>query len=185
MSLLFPAAVVGLLAMKKKEDDASNAIDPTNWRRWDGEFKKYAAMYGVENWQWLKAIALNESTLGTHPSVARGIASPTDIQGSQSYDGKSWGIMQVTLTTARDLDSQATAPKLNDPVYSINLGARYVAKMQKQFVKNQRWLEFVIKSYNQGPGNTIKERDGKIPAGYADEYWARFTRNLERVQARP
>lgn len=178
---------VGYLAYRalKKEASDVEAIQKDNWNRWDADFKKYASMYGVENWQWLKAIALNESTLGTHPSVARGIASPSDIDGSKSYDGKSWGLMQVTLTTARDLDPQATAAKLNDPVYSINLGARYVAKMQKTFVKNQRWLEFVIKSYNQGPGNTQKERDGKIAKGYADEYWDRFVRNLERVQKRP
>lgn len=159
----------------------TSAGKPTNWNRWDNAFKSAGSTFGVP-WTWLKAIALNESSLGAYPSVARGLASPTDIQGSKSQDGLSWGLMQVTIKTARGLDPNATEVKLNDPIYSINLAAKYLSQLSSQFPKvDSRYVEYVIKSYNQGPGNTKKEiASGK---GYADEYWSRFQRNLEKVEA--
>jgi len=153
---------------------------PANWTRFDSLFQKYGQIYSVP-WTWLKAIALNESSLGAEKSVARGIASPNDIEGSKSYDGLSWGLMQVTIKTARGLDPKATEAKLNDPDYSVQLAARYLSQLSTQFSRlDLRYMEWVIKSYNQGPGNTRKEiASGK---GYADEYWARFKRNLEKVE---
>lgn len=176
------AALLALLGFTGK-DKVSDMIEENSdsWTKYDMLFKKYAAMFGV-NWQWLKAIALNESSLGKAKSVALGIASPNDIEGSKSSDGKSWGLMQVTLTTAKGLDASATAPKLNNPEYSIKLAAQYISQLQKMFpMAESRYTEWVIKSYNQGPGNTSKEKSGKSP-GYAQEYWERFKRNLERVR---
>lgn len=153
-----------------------------SWTQYDDLYKKYGLRWGVD-WTWLKAIALNESRNGQEKSVLRGIENPKDIQGSKSSDGKSWGIMQVTLTTARDMDLTATEEKLNNVEYSINLGARYVSKMKDYFSETDpRWIEWVIKSYNQGPGNTSKEKSGKIAKGYADEYWVRWQSNLKRVR---
>lgn len=153
----------------------------SNWTKFDALFKKYGTKYGVD-WQFLKAIALNESSLGTAKSVARGFENPYDIEGSKSYDGLSWGLMQVTVKTARDLDPFATEIKLNNADYSIDLAAKYLARLQAMFLRDDpRWLEWTIKSYNQGPGNSKKERDGKIQ-GYAEEYWQRFQRNLNRVK---
>ena len=43
-----------------------------------------------------------------------------------------------------------------------------------------RFIEAVVKSYNQGPGNTRKELSGKSE-GFADEYWDRYQRNYEKV----
>lgn len=152
-----------------------------SWTRFDSLFKKYGLKYSVP-WTWLKAIALNESSLGRHPSVARGLLNPNDIEGSKSEDGKSWGLMQVTLKTAKSLDPTATEVKLNNPEYSIGLAAQYLAQLSKSFSKVElRYTEWVFKSYNQGPGNTMKEKSGQI-AGYAQKYWERIQRNLKRVE---
>ena len=180
-------ALLGFLgagkALASPSEPAQPGADPKPdwWTRFDALFQKYGSKHGVE-WKYLKAIALNESDNGREKSVARGLATPTDVQGSKSSDGKSWGLMQVTLTTARGLDPQATEVKLNNPEYSIDLAARYLAQLQRTFpMIETRWLEWTIKSYNQGPGNTAKERRGEIK-GYAQAYWDRFQRNLERVK---
>lgn len=165
-----------------KEEIVEKVENQTDaWTKYDSLFQKYGAKYSVP-WTWLKAIALNESSLGAAKSVARGLAVPTDIEGSKSSDGKSWGLMQVTLTTAKGMDANATQVKLNNPEYSIDLGARYISQLSTQFSKlDNRYTEWVIKSYNQGPGNTRKEISGAT-SGYAGEYWTRFSRNLKRVE---
>lgn len=153
----------------------------TDWTRFDGMFRQWGTIYGVD-WTWLKAIALNESDLGRVDSVASGISDPQDTENSVSSDGLSWGLMQVTIKTARGLDSEATEVKLNNPGYSIELAALYISQLQAQFSRADiRWKEWVIKSYNQGPGNTRREIAGNIP-GYAQAYWERFQRNLKRVE---
>lgn len=158
-----------------------------SWRQYDSLFMLYSPgrIGGVDGWKILKAIALNESDLGKYPSVALGIQTPYDVEGSKSQDGKSWGIMQMTLPTAKDLDPTASEVKLNNPEYSIRLSGQYVKWLTKYFSPlDVRYLEYVVKSYNQGPGNTLKEIAGKNQ-GYANEYWSRFVRNLKRVEENP
>lgn len=148
--------------------------------QFDTLFKKYAGVYKL-NWLWLKAIAMNESDLGRAPSVMRGLKNPKDIENSKSSDGKSWGLMQVTLTTAKSMDPTATPEKLNNPEYSINLGAKYLDEVSKFYTQfDQRFLEWVVKSYNQGPGNTRREMIGQSK-GFANEYWERFKRNFKKL----
>ena len=67
----------------------------------------------------LKAICKIESDLGRAKSVRRGLEVPSDIQGSISFDKKSWGIMQFTIPTAQDFDPSATAEKLNNADYYL------------------------------------------------------------------
>ena len=139
------------------------------WRNYDRMFQKYGADYGVD-WKWLKAIALNESALGTHAAVAA---------GKISDDGKSWGLMQFILPTARDMLGWSWATDaeiigaLNDPETSIKLAAKYIFSLSKQFPGDRRKI---IMSYNQGPGNT------KAGKQYAAEYYERFERNLKLVE---
>ena len=181
--LLFGSVFLGLFALSQSQSAKGLVVRfSENWQKFDALFKKYGAMYNVP-FEWLKAIALNESSLGLAPSVARGLMSPRDVQASISSDGKSWGLMQVTLTTAKSLDPMATPEKLNNADYSIGLAALYIGtKILPMFSQNDpRFLEWVIKSYNQGPGNTLKEKSGVIKKGYADEYFVRFVRNLNRV----
>ncbi len=152
-----------------------------NWNRWDYYFKLSGEKHGID-WKWLKAIAMNESSLGTNKSVAIGIANPKNISGSASSDGKSWGLTQMTIKTAKDLDLLVTPTKLNDPIYSIELTAQYLSQLKKMFsTTNLRYVEWVIRSYNAGP-TAIKKQIEK-PTGLADEYWRRFKNNLDIIQA--
>ncbi len=152
-----------------------------NFHRWDYYFKEAETKHNVD-WRWLKAIAMNESSLGTNKSVAIGLANPKNVAGSASSDGKSYGLMQITLATAKSMEPSVTPQKLNIPEYSIDLAARYVAELKKMFsITDFRYVEWVIKSYNQGPGNTKKEIEGK--PGFADEYWKRFKNHLDVVIA--
>jgi membrane-bound lytic murein transglycosylase MltF len=185
---MWPYLVIVVIGGLLVANESKAAVPPTPssqpnpWTRFDALFKKYAQIYGVK-WTWLKAIALNESDLGREKSVARGLANAKDIEGSKSSDGKSWGLMQVTLTTARTMDPLATAEKLNDPEYSISLAANYLSQLNRRFAFiDPRHDEWTIKSYNQGPGNTDKEKAGSIK-GYAQEYWERWKRNLTRAEA--
>lgn len=176
-SLIFAAIAAA------KGDDILEEVEVhlDSWTRFDDLFKKYGPPNGVD-WKNLKAIALNESDLGRAKSVALGMLDPMNIEGSKSSDGLSWGLMQVTLKTARGLDSSATEEKLNNPEYSVRLASIYLKQLQGMFNPLEtRYREWVIKSYNQGPGNTRKERAGEI-AGYAQEYWNRFQRNRLRVE---
>lgn len=174
------AILGGILYVAGKKGNQT-MMTQTTFTRFDSLFKHYAEMYGLD-WLLLKAIAMNESSLGTHPSVARGLAYPSDIQGSKSDDGKSWGLMQFTLPTARDFDKSATESKLNDAGYSIRLAAQFVKWLYMQFDSiDPRRTEWVIKSYNQGIGNTGKERRGEIK-GHAKEYFERFKRNYETAK---
>lgn len=181
MWILFIIGLAGALLKNKDEitediDTMVNGIDS----KYDEWFKFYGLKHSVP-WLWLKAIAMNESSLGRHPSVARGLANPADVEGSKSEDGKSWGLMQVTLTTAKDFDPTATPQKLNNPEYSISIAAKYLERTSKQFVMvSTRYVEWVIKSYNQGVGNTKKELNGTSP-GYAQEYWERWQRNFKKI----
>lgn len=173
---------LGILFFSQKLPMGSSQKNLEPFFRFDNLFKKYASEYGVKNWLWLKAICMNESSLGSYPSVAHGLLYPWDIEKSKSQDGKSWGIMQVTVTTAQTMDPSADAVKLNNAEYSVKLGAWYISKLQKMFAQSDpRYLEWVIKSYNQGPGNTKKEMQGSS-SGFAHEYWDRFKRNLERAK---
>ena len=171
MALAGAALYFGSKQMGNQADSGQvPEVDP--FTRYDQWFKTYGALNGVP-WKWLKAIAMNESSLGTNPRVVRG-----DV----SEDGKSWGLMQFTLPTAQQFDPSATPEKLNDPEYSIKLGAKFLAWIMARFSKVElRFQEWVIKSYNQGFGNTTKERSGVI-TGYAGEYWSRFQRNFALIE---
>lgn len=178
-----PVAAAAATVASDAAQTVSDAVEPltTAWTRFDDLFHTYGDKYGVD-WTWLKAFCLNESDLGRVASVSRGLDSPGDVDGSKSSDGKSWGLMQVTVTTAKGIDPQASAEKLNDPDYSVDLGAHYISQLMGMFPKNDpQYVEWVIKSYNQGPGNTKHEAAGIID-GYAETYWERWQRNLTRVE---
>ena len=105
----------------------------------------------------------NILAIGEHPLVKAGLPSS---------DFKSFGIMQVTLTTAQDLDPAATPALLNNPEYSVKLAAIYLSRLMKMFPENRRKI---IMSYNQGPGNTKRGVEAAAP------YYDKFVRGLNRV----
>lgn len=135
-----------------------------DWTRYDVLFQKHAVRYGID-WKMLKAIALKESSLGTDPRVAG---------GRPSRDGKSWGLMQVTLPTATWLAGRQVTPQdLNDPDFSVALAAKYLRMLEVQFNSDERK---VVMSYNQGQGNTMA---GKT---FAQFYYECYLENLEIVK---
>lgn len=173
--------IVGGLIFFTNNKGQNVAVPQDKFFRFDVWFKKYASQFGLD-WKILKAICMNESSLGMHPRVARGLLYPTDIEGSKSEDGLSWGIMQFKVSTARDYDSSATEVKLNNPEYSIKLAAQHVAWLSLRFDNSDgRKTEWMIKSYNQGVGNTGKERRNEFK-GVAQEYFERFVRNFKTLQ---
>lgn len=141
---------------KTQNEAANRMLDKKYFNQYDTKIKAVASKYGVP-WQWIKGIALNESLLGELPAVKK---------GEVSSDGKSYGIMQFTFPTAKDMMGRdVTKDELNNNDFSFELAGKYLQKLSKMFNGEEAK---VIKSYNQGPGNT---KAGKT---YADEYYKRF-----------
>lgn len=148
LPLLLLGTGIGFLFYSKE-----TAVNDTVNNSYDGLFQKYGAQYGI-NWKILKRIAWIESKIGTYRSVRDGITNPSDTVKSASQDGKSWGIMQVTIPTARDYDGAATAVKMNNPEYSIKIGAQHLGFLKKRyFPTSERDL---VMAYNQGQGNQLR-----------------------------
>lgn len=175
--IYYGAGLAALLLLIMKQNELKSIVVNNLRTTYDSLFQKYGNLYGVD-WKLLKAICYVESTLGLNRRVKRGLEVPTDIEGSKSTDGKSWGLMQLRPETARQFDPLANEIKLNNAEYSINIAAQYVAWVQRFIAKlipasDPRFLEFVIKSYNQGVGNTQKEIRG-LNSGYANSYYQKF-----------
>lgn len=171
-------AAIGAIILAKNAmgdqmlDSGGNEIDP--FFAWDMLISKYSKSTGVP-FEWIKSIMMNESALCQAKSVRRGLENPQDVQGSKSSDGKSWGLMQLTLPTARSIESTVTEAGLNDPEISIRIASKYLAYLGRLKNWNQ---EAVIRSYNGGPGylNTVAgKRDTPI-------YYERFLKNLAIVK---
>ncbi|MGE0175387.1 MAG: transglycosylase SLT domain-containing protein [Oligoflexales bacterium] len=167
----------------------------SDWNKYDAWFKYFAAQNNLPSngWKWLKAIALNESSLGKNPLV---------LAKQWSSDGLSRGLMQMTVTTANDYarwvpsvkELKAADPAkynqlaalLDDDETSITLAAKHFARIYRKFNN----LEYAVKAYNQGEGNMAKEiasRAAGSTTGYAEaqKYWERFQRNLTSVENKP
>ena len=181
MIYLLLIGVIALMGSKTEKIQEIIEEKSDSWNKYDYLFKKYGTDHNIE-WQWLKAICMNESNLGKAKSVMSGLENPSDIESSKSSDGKSWGLMQVTIPTAKDFDLLASAEKLNNPDYSVKISCKYIAWTKRQFSSSDsKYLEWIIKSYNQGVGNTKKEISKKSQ-GFAHDYWIKFQKNLERVK---
>lgn len=138
----------------------------------DALFKKYGKRFSVP-WRWLKATAMTESSLGQAKSVRAGILEPKNIEKSVSSDGKSWGLMQTTLPTAREIAGViVTASWLNVPENSVRVGAEYFARMISRFGLSDR--ESIVRAYNGGPGfkSTVQGRT------LTPIYYAKWVSNL-------
>lgn len=162
LSALFGVAVFSTKAL------AGESVKTDPFFQWDNLFRRYGARFGVP-WRWLKAICIIESSLGKNPRVARGLASPTDAEGSKSSDGKSWGLMQLTLATARGLEGGSiTVADLNNPERSVQLAAELLRQLIDTFGIENR--ESIIRAYNGGPrfGSATIPYYNKFIAALAD-----------------
>jgi len=168
--VIWGAAIAFLIALGAFMGKGS--VD-SDWTKYDPLFVRYGAAYSVP-WQWLKAIAIVESNLGKAPSVARGLEKPSDVAGSTSSDGKSWGLMQLTLPTARQFESATTEIGLNNPDTSVRLAAKYLHWVMQNYFTDQ---ENVIRSYNGGPGWNNSSGGRNLTA----VYYQRFLKALDQV----
>lgn len=126
-------------------------------------FNTYGPQYGVPP-LWLQAFCTVESNMGQDPSV---------MAGALSSDGQSKGIMQLTLPTANDYES-VSLDDLNNPDTSVRIASKFIQALMGQFDSTDpRYTEWVVKSYNQGAGNTKKEIAG-TGGGYANAYWSKW-----------
>jgi soluble lytic murein transglycosylase-like protein len=177
-AVIFLLAGLGYLISGGGTVTNSDGQTVPEFNQWDTMIQKYANIYGID-WTWVKAIMLNESNLGRAPSVVRGLNDPTNIEASKSSDGKSWGLMQLTLPTARQFESSVTEVGLNDPEISIRIACEYIAWLYKRNYGNFSQQEFVIRAYNGGPGfasTAAGQRDTPV-------YYQRFLAHLDEVQS--
>ena len=163
--LLVPLAFLIFYSTEKGTNIVGEATKEISFFKYDKLFKNAGAKYGLP-WKWLKAIAMNESSLGTNPRVLAGLVSS---------DGKSWGLMQLTLPTARDYMPSASIEDLKNDAVSIDLAAQFLDHLYDRFGGDMRK---VVMSYNQGEGNTSKGKE------YAAEYFERFSKHLQQINER-
>jgi hypothetical protein len=168
-----------------------------SFTRFDPLFLRFGRQYGVSP-AWLKAICMNESSLGEAPTVALGIREPANREGSKSQDGKSWGIMQVTEVTGRDFDPGCAYFRLNNPEYSVEMAAKVVARSLRSFpVVMPAYEEYNIKAYNGGIGRMQWELSGewedftqakqdahRNAIANMEVYWKRYLRNKAIVASK-
>lgn len=157
---ILPIILVGVLAMGVKSQ--VNKTGFKYWNTYDSLFKKYASEYNLD-WKMLKAIAINESSLGQDSRVEK---------REWSSDGKSRGLMQLTVPTANDYEL-VDANGLDNPETSIRIAAKFLHDLTKTFLTN---TQKIVMSYNQGAGNTLK---GKM---YALEYYTRWLNHYKLVE---
>lgn len=172
---LVAGAAFALTQKENVEAEVTQKFQPDAYTRWDSLFQKYGRLRGVD-WMLLKAMAWQESNLGRHPSVVRGLAEPSDVAGSASSDKKSWGLMQITMPTAGDYRPGTTVADLNNPEISVDIASRIVARLQTLFPGNE---EYVVRAYNGGPGFL------KTARGISDTpiHWAKVKKYLDKIRA--
>lgn len=183
MSLVPLYLALAGLSLVGTSEVAMAAIDEEakNFTRYDDLFKKYGTYRDVP-WRWLKAICMNESNLGRHPSVVRGMASPGGEDG-WSDDGLSRGLMQLTVDTANRsrVRPGTTIADLDSPEISVDCAALYVRELMRFYFPGDR--EGVIRGYNGGPGWA---KSSQAARSMTASYYARFQSHLaEILQAQP
>lgn len=147
------------------------------WTKYDALFQKYGSMFNVP-WKWLKAVAMNESSLGANSRVALGLREPMN-KASVSFDNLSWGLMQLRVETANDFEKGTTFADLNNPETSIRIAAKFFAWVMKQFPSvDPEFQKKVIMSYNQGVAGTKRGYTGALP------YWDKFLKHMAVINER-
>lgn len=131
---------------------------PTNppRRRWrledayDAEFAAAAREHGVPA-ALLKAIAGQESDF---------IASAANLSGGDGERGGSYGLMQMSLATARLMRPDITPALLYVPGVNTSLGARHLATLLRAAARNGYGFDSAISAYNAG-NSRHRPGDGK------------------------
>jgi membrane-bound lytic murein transglycosylase MltF len=124
---------------------------------YDALFVKYANKHGLD-WKMLKAVAMNESSLGKN-------------KGYEPRGGTT-GLMQIQLQTAIRFIKGITASELVDDEKQIEAAAGYLAFLKKKFNGDNHKI---IISYNQGEGNTAKGKD------YTKDYYTKYINHYQEI----
>lgn len=173
----------------EKRKISTAATSAEKFTAYDGLFKYYAKIYGFP-WRWAKAIAMQESSLGENSRVKN---------GEVSYDGLSYGIMQIALGTGspkeRELKTMFGLPDkkltemtsfeknkarkiLNDPDKSINIASNLIGYLASKYNMDK---EKVFLAYNQGEANTDRGKNYTHPNG---QYAKIVSDNLTKIYQR-
>ena len=108
---------------------------------YDELINNYAAHFGLDPLL-IRAVIMQESSWRP------------DVMG---YDGRSVGLMQITLPLAQDYFGHAvTFDDIAEPDINIHIGAWYLAKLMRRYNGD---LNKALDGYNEGPGNVDKGRD--------------------------
>lgn len=134
--------------------------------RFDDLFIKYSNLYNIP-YRWLKAISLQESSLGENERVKR---------GEVSYDGLSYGLMQIAegVGSPKEIELKGFGGReaLNNPEYSIEKASKLLGYLNKKYVGDTRKI---FLAYNQGERNTDNNKD------YTDQYDTRIDNWLTHI----
>lgn len=152
MNFLLLASVFGISYLVLNQSPENQDTPSNSPQDFDPLYKKYASQY-VLDWKMLKAIAMIESQNGQATSVSNGISNPTDVSGSVSSDGKSWGLMQLTVPTANDFEA-VTPVELNNPETSVRIAAKYFAWLEENYFDPED-TEALVRAYNGGHNYSV------------------------------
>jgi soluble lytic murein transglycosylase-like protein len=189
--LIIGSAVIGggILVFRwwndMKIDNAKT--DKEKFFMYDGYFKYYSGIYGVP-YEWFKAISMQESNLGQNQKVKQGLVS---------YDGLSYGIMQIATGTGspkeRELKTMFGLPDkritdmtiieksftqdiLNDADKSISIAGNLLGYLAKKYNYDK---DKVFLAYNQGERNTDNGKNYTHPNG---RYAIIINENLTKIK---
>lgn len=126
-------------------------------RQYDALFLKYATKYKLDP-KMLKAIALNESSLGKN-------------KGYEPKGGTN-GLFQIKLSTARDFIKDLLPHQLETDEKQVETAALYLSSLSRMFKGDEKKI---VMSYNQGQGATLK---GKT---YAEGYYQKYLKHKELI----
>lgn len=89
----------------------------------------------------------------------------------------SYGLMQILVGTAKRLDSSATAVKLLDPAYNIDLGTQLIAQNLIRYggdVKSEAAAYNAGTAYKDENGEYISKSGNTAVQGYVDKVYSNY-----------
>lgn len=156
--LYISAFVIGFIVFaEKKYQISSTLFNLAKKTTYDELFKKYASRYGLD-WKMLKAIALNESSLGLNKGL--------------EPKGGTVGLMQIKLSTARDYFKNLSDLDMYKDEIQVMSASAFLADLKKQFNGD---IKKIVMSYNQGAGAT------RLGRTYALPYWEKYQKHLQAI----
>jgi membrane-bound lytic murein transglycosylase MltF len=125
--------------------------------KYDALFIKYANLNGLD-WKMLKAISMNESSLGKN-------------KGYEPKGGTT-GLMQIQIATASRFIKDLTSSQLVDDEIQIKAASEYLKWLKNRFKNDVRKM---VISYNQGEGRTDKGLD------YTKDYYDKYINHYQEI----